>query len=146
VRGDRSAPRITYLEGCLQIIRPSNDHENLKSLIGCLVEVWCLERDIEFRTVGSWTIEDKASDRVAEVWYWRRGAITVFGLRGEEYEPLSGSEALPGIDLAELASFLDRPTTSSALVHVIAKDDLIAAKRAAGREKDLRDLRALEKE
>jgi hypothetical protein len=30
-------------------------------------------------------------------------------------------------------------------VHVISKDDLIAAKRAAGREKDLRDLRALER-
>lgn len=31
------------------------------------------------------------------------------------------------------------------VVHVISKDDLIAAKRAAGREKDLRDLRALER-
>ncbi len=30
------------------------------------------------------------------------------------------------------------------VVHVIAKEDLIAAKRAAGREKDRRDLRALE--
>jgi hypothetical protein len=30
-------------------------------------------------------------------------------------------------------------------VHVISRDDLIAAKRAAGREKDLRDLRLLEK-
>lgn len=30
-------------------------------------------------------------------------------------------------------------------VHVIGRDDLIAAKRAAGRERDLRDLRALER-
>jgi hypothetical protein len=30
-------------------------------------------------------------------------------------------------------------------VHVIGRDDLIATKRAAGREKDLRDLRALER-
>ncbi len=31
------------------------------------------------------------------------------------------------------------------IVHVIGRDDLIAAKRAAGRDKDLRDLRALER-
>lgn len=31
------------------------------------------------------------------------------------------------------------------LVHIISKPDLIAAKRAAGREKDLRDLRVLER-
>jgi Uma2 family endonuclease len=66
VRGDRSSPRIAYLEGELEIMSPSESHERIKSLIGCLVEVWCLERDVEFTTVGSWTLEDKAVDRGVE--------------------------------------------------------------------------------
>lgn len=66
VRGDRSAPRITYLEGTIQIMSPSREHESIKGLIGCLVEVFCLERGVEFSTYGSWTIEDEKSDRGAE--------------------------------------------------------------------------------
>jgi Uma2 family endonuclease len=66
MRGDRSAPRLTYLEGVLQIMSPSRDHESIKSGIGCLVEVWCLERGIEFSTYGSWTIEDKEVERGVE--------------------------------------------------------------------------------
>lgn len=136
---------------------PSEDHENLKSLIGRLIEVYCLENDIEFRTLGSWTLEDKDADRgaepdecyvfrefgsakrpdlaieviwtsggirkldvykklgVREVWYWRRGRIAVFLLRDADYVEAPKSEALPGIDLDQLASFLDRPTTSAAM-------------------------------
>jgi Uma2 family endonuclease len=66
IRGDRSAPRITYLEGLLEIMSPSLNHELLKSTIGCLVEVWCLEHDIDFSPVGSWTLKRKTSRRGAE--------------------------------------------------------------------------------
>lgn len=157
IRGDRSAPRISYLEGRLQIMSPSESHEEIKSTIGRLVEVYCLERGIDFRALGAWTLEDKSVERgaepdecyvfgerrpvtrpdlaievvwtsgglqkldiyrklgVPEVWYWRKGRITVHLLRGEDYEEAALSEALPGIDLPQLASFLDRPTTSAAM-------------------------------
>jgi Uma2 family endonuclease len=157
IRGDRSAPRITYHEGVLEIMSPSRDHESIKSTIGCLVEVWCLERGIEFSTYGSWTIESETSasgaepdecyvfghvpqperpdlaievvwtsggiDKlkiyrklgVREVWYWRRGRIEVSLLGDDGYEHAPGSAALPGIDLEQLAGFLDRPTTSRAI-------------------------------
>jgi Uma2 family endonuclease len=157
VRGDRSSPRIAYLEGRLEIMSPSQSHEWIKSVIGRLVEVWCLERGIEFTTVGSWTLEDKASDRgvepdecyifgpsrdvtrpnlaieviwtsgginkldiyrklgVSEVWIWRRGKLTPHALQDERYEPVAASKVLPGIDLDQLAAFLDRPTTSAAI-------------------------------
>jgi Uma2 family endonuclease len=157
VRGDRSSPRVAYLEGRLEIMSPSQSHEWIKSVIGRLVEVWCLERGVEFTTVGSWTLEDKEADRgvepdecyifgpsrersrpdlaieviwtsgginkleiyrklgVAEVWIWRRGDLTPHVLRGESYEAASESEVLKGIDLRELAGFLDRPTTSAAI-------------------------------
>src|SRR5690606_33605516 len=39
VRGDRSVPRLTYLEGTLEIMSPSLTHELIKSYIGRLVEV-----------------------------------------------------------------------------------------------------------
>jgi Uma2 family endonuclease len=66
IRGERSVPRYTYLEGELEIMSPSNTHERIKSTIGCLVEVWCLEKGIEFSTVGSWTLKDEALERGVE--------------------------------------------------------------------------------
>jgi hypothetical protein len=53
--------------------------------------------------------------------------------------------SIPGVDFN--AAFMRRLDVSleDLVVHVISRDDLIAAKRAAGREKDLRDLRLLEK-
>lgn len=156
MRGDHSAPRIAYLEGVVEIMSPSRTHEAIKSLIGCLVETYCLERDIPFSVLGSWTL--KAADRtrgaepdecyifgdpererphlaievvwtsgridkldiyrklgVAEIWYWRKGRIQPYGLRDERYVPLVASEALPGLDLDLLMSFLDRPTTYEAI-------------------------------
>jgi len=156
IRGDRSAPRIAYLEGTLEIMSPSRDHEGLESWIGCLVEVYCLHHGIEFQTYGSWTLKERKEERgvepdecyvfgtavpdrphlaieviwtsggidklkiyrklgVGEVWVWRRGAIKVYLLRGDAYQEADGSEALAGIDLELLASFLDRPTTSQAI-------------------------------
>src|SRR5690606_1601328 len=52
---------------------------------------------------------------VREVWFWRKGVITPRVLRGDDYVDVDASEVLPGIDLALLASFLDRPTTSAAM-------------------------------
>jgi Uma2 family endonuclease len=158
LRGDRAVPRLAYLEGALQIMSPSQDHEALKSRIGRLVEVWCLERGVEFSAFGSWTLESKDDERavepdecyvfgdprgvpqphlaieviwtsggldkreiyrklgVSELWFWRRGRIHIYVLRGDAYEERAHSEVLQGIDLAELAGFLDRPTSSRAIL------------------------------
>ena len=52
---------------------------------------------------------------------------------------------IPGVDFdAAYARRMD-VAWDGMVVHVIGRDDLIAAKRAAGRERDLRDLRALER-
>ena len=51
---------------------------------------------------------------VREVWFWVRGAFALYGLRAERYEALDASEVLAGIDLTELARFLDvRPMTEA---------------------------------
>jgi Uma2 family endonuclease len=157
IRGDQAAPRYTYLEGELEIMSPSKTHESIKSMIGRLVEVWCLEQGVEFTTLGSWTIKERAVERgaepdecyvfhdpgdasrpdlaievvwtsggidklevyrklgVREVWYWSRGRIQPYQLAGEHYQPIEQSQVLAGIDLRQLAGFIDSPTTSQAI-------------------------------
>ena len=66
IRGDHSAPRISYLEGELEIMSPSKDHEVIKSRIGGLLEAWCIDRGIEIEAVGSWTLKEKKEQRGAE--------------------------------------------------------------------------------
>jgi len=66
IRGDRPVPRMAYLEGVLELAVPSQPHEALKSWIGRLVEVWCLEKEIELSPFGSWTLESKEAQRAVE--------------------------------------------------------------------------------
>ncbi|MBX3472126.1 MAG: Uma2 family endonuclease [Planctomycetes bacterium] len=196
IRGEAAVPRLTFLEGELEIMSPSRDHERLKSTIGSLVEVYCLHQGLRFTCYGSWTLKDPRTKRgaepdecyvlgdvrwaavasgrpaaadacewqdsrlvrhrsrgtelakaghtddaerphlaievvwtsggldklevyrklgVQEVWTWRKGRILVHALRGDCYEGLARSELLPGLDLEQLTSFLDRPTTFDAI-------------------------------
>ncbi|HUR79560.1 MAG TPA: Uma2 family endonuclease [Thermoanaerobaculia bacterium] len=164
VRGDHSGPRISYLEGELEIMSPSENHERIKSLLGSLVEMWCVEHRIQFTRVGSWTLKNRAVRRgaepddcfvlgasakaqrpdfaieviwtsgsldkleiyrmlgVREVWIWERGILTPYVLRDDHYEVAARSEALPGIDLRQLAAMAEYPTTLDAM---LAWGDLI---------------------
>jgi Uma2 family endonuclease len=156
LRGDKSAPRFTYLRGTLEIMSPSKQHEAIKSLIARLLESWCVDRGIEMMPYGSWTLKDREEERgaepdecyifgteprdrphlaievewtrggmnkldvygrlgVDEVWIWRKGVIHVFVRQGDSYQEIARSPTLPDLDLALLASFLDRPTLTQAL-------------------------------
>lgn len=162
IRGDRSVPRLTYLEGRLEIMTPSRSREKTASRVGRLVEAYCLHAGIEFEALGSWTLERKDVERgaepdecylfgdaaldedpqapqlaievewsrratskldvyrrlsVPEVWIWHRrsSTVSVHVLRGDAYVEADASEVLQGLDLAQLASFLDRPTASAAI-------------------------------
>jgi Uma2 family endonuclease len=66
IRGERAVPRLTYLEGVLELMNPSRSHETIKSMIGCLVEAWCFENDVDVTPAGSWTLESKESERGVE--------------------------------------------------------------------------------
>lgn len=66
IRGDRSVPRFTYLEGVLELISPSHLHDFVKSALGRLVEAWCFENGVDFTPVGSWTLESKEAQRGVE--------------------------------------------------------------------------------
>jgi Uma2 family endonuclease len=66
MRGDDSVPRIHYLKGELEVMTPCREHHRIESLLGCLVENWCIDRDIEISGFGSWTLRDKKVMRGAE--------------------------------------------------------------------------------
>ncbi|MPY91033.1 MAG: Uma2 family endonuclease [Luteitalea sp.] len=66
IRGERSVPRLTYLEGVLEVMSPSRPHESIKSMVARLVEAWCLEKGVDITPYGSWTHESKEHERGAE--------------------------------------------------------------------------------
>jgi len=66
MRGEHSVPRLTYLEGALELMSPSQMHESIKSMLGRLVEAWCVEHKIEITPYGSWTLESKETLRGVE--------------------------------------------------------------------------------
>jgi hypothetical protein len=53
---------------------------------------------------------------IREVWYFEGGVLQPYALR-RGYVKIHESEVLPDLDLAELVSFLDRPTTYDAVRH-----------------------------
>lgn len=57
LRGEAAVPRLSYLEGTLEIMAPSESHELIKSRLGRLVEVFLLHHDLEFEALGSWTLK-----------------------------------------------------------------------------------------
>jgi Uma2 family endonuclease len=56
LRGEAPVPRIAYLEGVMELMSPSRDHERLKSYIGRLVEAFAMERGLDLSPYGSWTL------------------------------------------------------------------------------------------
>ena len=82
LRGDASVPRFAYLRGQLEIMTPSMSHESIKSRIGCLVEVWCLENNVEFSPYGAWTLENNSAEGGLEP-----DECYVFGTNAEPVRP-----------------------------------------------------------
>jgi Uma2 family endonuclease len=156
MKGDAPVPRVAYLEGTLELMTPSRGHEKTKSYIGCLVEIYALERGIILSPYGSWTqkesreeagaepdecyiVGDQSADRpnlaieviwtsgsidkleiyrrlrIAEVWFWKAGVLTVHILEGRAYREAARSALLPDLDLELLCSFLDRPSAIEAM-------------------------------
>jgi Uma2 family endonuclease len=58
--------RMTFLEGILEIMRPSRRHEICKKQIARLLELFCLERDIPLFGYGSTTFRKEERQRGLE--------------------------------------------------------------------------------
>jgi Uma2 family endonuclease len=66
VRGERSAPRIAYLAGELELMSPGRNHESVKKRIARLLETWAEESGVDLDGFGSWTVKDELVERGVE--------------------------------------------------------------------------------
>ena len=57
MRGERPVPRMAYLDGAIELMSPSSNHESIKSFIGHLFEQYCYVRKIQIQPVGSWLLK-----------------------------------------------------------------------------------------
>lgn len=65
-RGDAPVPRMAYLDGVIELMRPSRRHEGTKSILGMLIEAYCFAKGIYFDPIASTTLKNPALERGAE--------------------------------------------------------------------------------
>jgi Uma2 family endonuclease len=63
---DHAGLKLTYLDGTLELMRPSMLHEESKTIIARLLEAWATERRIDLRGFGSTTFRREARQRGLE--------------------------------------------------------------------------------
>jgi Uma2 family endonuclease len=59
-RGDASYPRLTYLDGSLELMSPSDGHDGVSSMLHRLLTIYALERGIDLDAFGSWTVRKRS--------------------------------------------------------------------------------------
>ena len=66
--GEAPGVRLFYYNNTIEIFMPGREHELFKSIIGLLVELFCLEKEIEFEPTGSatWEEPEKAATQADE--------------------------------------------------------------------------------
>jgi Uma2 family endonuclease len=57
LRGERRVPRVAYLDGALELMSPSINHEGIAANIGSLVVTYALERGIDLQPYRSWLLK-----------------------------------------------------------------------------------------
>ena len=57
LRGEQGGARVTYLNGELELMSPSINHEIFKKTLARLLEAYAEERGIELNGYGSWTVK-----------------------------------------------------------------------------------------
>jgi Uma2 family endonuclease len=66
IRGERSGVRMYYLDGAIEIMRPTKTHEGRKTLLARLLEVWAMETGLVLNGFGSWTLKHEMREAGAE--------------------------------------------------------------------------------
>lgn len=66
IRGDHAGVRMTYLNGVLELMSPSIDHEGIKTMIARLLELYALEEGVALNGFGSWTLKNALRARGLE--------------------------------------------------------------------------------
>lgn len=105
LRGDAPVPRFAYLEGTHRRgIEPDECY-----VVGEVTDpdVPDLAIEVVWSSGGLDELDIYRRLRVREVWFWIDETLHLYGLRGNGYEPLARSEALPGLDHELLLRYVD---------------------------------------
>jgi len=78
--------RLTYLEGTLEIMSPSEDHETLKKLVARLLEAWADETGTDLHGYGRW----KSSRVLPSCWRCPGPAAVRRRARTRKWDDLGG--------------------------------------------------------
>jgi Uma2 family endonuclease len=65
-RGESAVPRLTYLDGALELMTPGFPHESDKKSLARIVERWAEEKGRFLHGVGSWTVRKRKRKGGAE--------------------------------------------------------------------------------
>lgn len=66
LQGERSRPKLAYLDGDIELMSPSRDHEKLDSRIGRVIDAYLVHRRIHAIPNGEWTLKAQASEAGAQ--------------------------------------------------------------------------------
>ena len=66
LRGESSVPRLTYIEGMLELMSPGTAHESDKKKLARIFEAYLEHLGIPVEGVGSWTVKNKKKKLGAE--------------------------------------------------------------------------------
>jgi Uma2 family endonuclease len=66
LRGEGSVPRLTYVEGVLELMSPGTPHESDKKMLARIFEAYLDHLGIPAEGVGSWTVKNKRKKLGAE--------------------------------------------------------------------------------
>lgn len=66
LRGESSVPRLTYVEGVLELMSPGTPHESDKKKLARIFEAYLEHLGIPAEGVGSWTVKNKKRKLGAE--------------------------------------------------------------------------------
>lgn len=65
-KGERSRPKVYYLDGALELMSPSTNHEHIKTHLGRIIEAYLRHLGITFNGFGAWTVRNKRGKAVLE--------------------------------------------------------------------------------
>jgi Uma2 family endonuclease len=133
---DDSNVRMTYLEGTLELRSPSESHEEIKELIGRMLEAWADDGDVDLRGFGSATFRSEAAARGLEP-----DACYVLGPKVEGTPPQLAIEVVvsnplvdkldvyAGLGVAEVWTW--QRTNRAMIIHVLRGSGYIVSERSA---------------
>lgn len=66
LRAGRRSPRLTYLEGTLELMSPGRNHGRIAEMLDRLLSLWAVGADAPLYAYRSWTLKSEEKQRGAE--------------------------------------------------------------------------------